>query len=104
MANMSREELERLWAEPRNWSWVYRCELDPRVIVSRRRWWMGWTINFAHPWAWPVLVVSGLIAVGPALLLMRLGWASELAFVVTVVASVCLLVALSHWEAMRSRE
>jgi hypothetical protein len=46
--SVSREELERLWAEPRNWGWVYRCALDPRVIVPRRRRWMGWTIDFAN--------------------------------------------------------
>ena len=101
---MSREELERLWADLRNWGWVYRCELDPRVIVPRRCRWMGWTINFAHPWAWPVPLISSLIVVGPVLLLMRLGWASELAFVVTVIASVCVLIAVSHWEATRARE
>lgn len=104
MGSLSREELERLWAEPRNWGWVYRCALDPRVIVPRRRRWMGWTINFAHSWAWPVLLFSVLIAVGPALLLTLFGLVSGLAAVVAVVVSVCLLVAVSHWEASRSRE
>jgi Family of unknown function (DUF5808) len=102
--SVSRAELERLWAEPRNWGWVYRCALDPRVIVPRRRRWMGWTINFAHPWAWPALLLSVLIAVGPALLLIQLGLDSGLDVVATVVASVSLLVVGSHWEASRPRE
>jgi uncharacterized protein DUF5808 len=102
--SVSREELERLWAEPRNWGWVYRCALDPRVIVPRRRRWMGWTINFAHPFAWPAFLLSFFIAVGPALLLMRFGLASGSTVIATVIASVCLLVIGSHWEASRPRE
>jgi hypothetical protein len=34
---------------------------------------MGWTINFAHPLAWPTLWISVLIAVGPVLTMLALG-------------------------------
>jgi hypothetical protein len=101
---MTRDELERVWATPGNWSLVYRCAEDPRVIVPRRRRWMGWTINFAHPLAWPVLFLSVLIAVGPGLLLLFLRLATPPLILAAVAASIAVLVALSHWEASRSRE
>ena len=65
---MTREELDRLWARPENWSSVYRCEEDPRVIVPRRRQWMGWTINFAHRLAWPVMIALVGVPLGIVLI------------------------------------
>ncbi len=42
----------KLLEEPDILKWknqiAYRCALDPRVIVPRRRRWMGWTIDFAN--------------------------------------------------------
>jgi len=32
---LSKEELERFWADPSNWSVVYYCPEDPRVIVPK---------------------------------------------------------------------
>jgi Family of unknown function (DUF5808) len=101
---VTRNDLERIWSTPSNWSLVYRCAQDPRIIVPRRRRWMGWTINFAHPLAWPVLILSVLFAIGPALLLLFLGMLTPPLLLVTVAASIAALVALSHWEASRSRE
>ncbi len=56
------EILEALWKSPENWKagGIYYCKADPRVIVSKRQKWMGWTINFARPSAFPTLL--GLIA------------------------------------------
>lgn len=101
---MTREELDRLWASPKNWSIVYRCKEDPRVIVPRRRRWMGWTINFAHPLAWLVLLLSVAIALGPFLVLLRIGVVSVPLLILVLVASIVFLVAFSHWEASHSRE
>ena len=101
---MTRDELERVWAAPGNWRLVYRCLEDPRVVVPRRRRWMGWTINFAHPLAWPVLLLSVLIAVGPALFLLFLRIVTPPLVLFVVVARIAILVGLSHWEASRSRE
>jgi uncharacterized membrane protein len=77
---MTPEQLERLWQDPRCWSpiGIYRCPLDPRIVVPKRIRWAGWTLNFAHRAAWPVLL--GL-----------------------VVLAVALIVALSAWEASRPR-
>lgn len=101
---MSREELERLWADPQYWTLVYRCPLDPRVIVPRRRPWMGWTVNFAHPRAWPVVLLAVLVAVVPGILLLGFFPRAPWMMVGGMVISVCLLVSGSHWEATRSRE
>ena len=64
---------------------------------------MGWTINFANPLAWPVLVASVLIAVVPALL--ALWWRpwSAAAVLLALAASIAVLVIGSHWEATRRR-
>ncbi|SRR6266540_5296083 len=48
-ASVTREDLDRLWADPKNWDIVYRCANDPRIIVPRRRRWMGWTIKLCAP-------------------------------------------------------
>ncbi len=71
---MSREELDRLWRDPRCWSpiGIHRCPADPRVIVPKRARWAGWTLNFARP-------------------------------ALTTLGSVTLLIALSAWEASGSR-
>ena len=101
---MTRKEIDEIWASPNNWSLVYRCVNDPRVIVPRQRPRMGWTINFAHPLAWASLIVMVSIAVGPGLLLFVLGIVSAPFFLLTIGVSIGTVVGLSHWEASRSRE
>jgi len=67
---MTQKEIEDCWRDPRNykgkWLKVYYCKADPRVIVPRRRKWMGWTVNFAHPCAIPMILLSFAIAVVPS--------------------------------------
>jgi hypothetical protein len=101
---MTRDELNRLWNDPKNWGIVYRCAEDPRVIVRKRNPLVGWTINFAHPLAGFAVLLSVAIAIGPFLLLMLFGIFSALLAMVTLFASIGLLIALSHWEESRSRE
>jgi uncharacterized membrane protein len=102
---VTREELERHWAKSENWSGAgfYYCPEDPRVIVPKRRPTMGWTINFAHPLAVPVLLLAFLFPAVPIVLLVRyhipVQW-----FIGALAICVCLLVLLSHLEATRSRE
>ncbi len=98
---MSREELDRLWRDPRCWSpvGIYRCAADPRVIVPKRVQWAGWTLNFARPAVWPVLLGSVLLAAGPTVLVIMSGRATPLGAALTTLGSVTLLIALSAWEA-----
>ena len=102
---MTREQLHRLWSDPQYWTspGFYRCPQDPRVIVPKRRQWAGWTINFAHPRAWPVLLLSVLVAIGPTLALASYGRVSGIGLVLTLGGSILLLVLGSHWEATRPR-
>ncbi len=48
---MTKEELEKLWADKNNWRWgaIYYCKNDPRLVVPKRIKWTGWTMNFAYP-------------------------------------------------------
>lgn len=101
---MTSEELDRLWARPVNWTLVYRCAEDPRVIVPRRRRWMGWTVNFARPQAWLVVVLCVVIAVGPFLVSVAMPAIPVLLKIAVLLASIGCLVGLAHWEASRSRE
>ena len=100
---MTRQELEKLWAEPNNWTLVYRCAEDPRLIVPKRLR-LGWTVNFGHPLAWIAVLLSVVIAIGPFMLLMFLRGTSAPVLILTLLASVGLLIAVSQWEATRSRE
>ena len=103
---MTREELDRLWRDPRFWSpiGIYRCPGDPRIVVPKRLRWAGWTLNFAHPAAWLVLFGSVMLVAGPTLLVVLSRRATPGEAMLTTLASVALLVALSAWEAQRSRD
>lgn len=41
------------WEKSENWrgGWLglYHSRRDPRLLVPKRRPWMGWTLNTAHP-------------------------------------------------------
>ena len=102
---MTPAELDRLWQDQRYWSpiGIYRCPLDPRLIVPKRIRWAGWTLNFAHRAAWLVLLGSVVLAAGPTLLVVLSRRAGPFEIILTTAASVALIVALSAWEASRSR-
>ncbi len=71
---MDKERLEELWADSNNWSgpWGgYNCAEDPRLIVPRRSKWAGWTLNQAHGSAWVLFFVTGLVAVVPTVIALK---------------------------------
>ena len=50
MNKKSQAELDALWSNDAHWTvFSYHCAEDPRLMVSKRPPWMGWTINSAHP-------------------------------------------------------
>lgn len=57
--------------DPENYRWgvFYFNQKDERVIVPKRNRWMGFTLNFANPLSWMVILTFIAIAV----LLSRLG-------------------------------
>jgi hypothetical protein len=102
---MAAPELEQLWQDPRHWTAgvIYHCAADPRVIVPRRWRWGGWTLNFAHPSAWLVLLAAVAVLVGPLLIVAatsRLTLATVLAVLVPSILLVCFAAA---WESERGR-
>ena len=91
---MTPEELEACWKDPGNRRCgVYYCKADPRVIVPKHLKWMGWTINFAHPSAIPVMLLTLAIVVVPVLFVRAWdgGIEAVLAAIVISTAAVCLL-------------
>lgn len=52
-----KNDLSRFTDDPRNWYlwFIYFCREDPRIAVPKRIAGLGWTLNFAHPWAVPFL-------------------------------------------------
>ena len=48
--------------DPENYKWgiFYFNPDDLRAVVPKRNRWMGWTLNFAQPLAW--VIILGIIA------------------------------------------
>mgnify|MGYP000259320783 CR=1 FL=1 len=64
---MTENEINDLWKDPKNWRifFIYYCKDDPRIIVSKRVKSMGWTLNFANPWAFPTIILVALCVLAP---------------------------------------
>jgi len=99
---MTENEINELWKDPRNWrvAFVYYCKDDPRVIVPKRLKITGWTLNFAHPWAIPTLILI-IIAVLAPFEILRLfdvsgnspWWLITIIFVLIGLVSFCFIMA-----------
>ncbi len=52
-----KNDLSRFTDDPKNWHlwFIYFCREDPRIAVPKRIAGLGWTLNFANPWAVPFL-------------------------------------------------
>lgn len=55
-------ELDRMRNNPDNYKWgiFYFNSKDTRFILPKRNQWMGWTLNFANPYSY--LIILGIIA------------------------------------------
>jgi uncharacterized membrane protein len=55
------QELDRMRNDPGNYKWgiFYFNPQDSRILVPRRIHWMGWTLNFASPYSY--LIILGII-------------------------------------------
>ena len=49
-----RNEDEKYW----KWNFIYYNPEDTRLFVPKRISWLGWTLNFANPFAYLVLALS----------------------------------------------
>ena len=98
------EQLEGFWRDPANWRLgIYRCAADPRVIVPKRAKWMGWTVNFAHRSAWPVLLAMVLLVAGPVSLLVCCGWTMAWLWYGVLVADIGVVCAVCWYFASPKR-
>ena len=105
-----RAEIERLWRDPasrKGWGvcGVYYQPRDPRLVVPKKTIQLGWTINFAHPWAVPALLLLLVCVPLPALLAVAaaafFGLGVTASIVVVAIAQIATIVALC---AMSSRQ
>ncbi len=100
---MTPREIEACWNDPRNRKGgVYFCKADPRVIVPRHRKWMGWTINFARPTAFPVLLGMIALLVLPANIV-RVSGGGTIASSITGIASIAVVCLLSAYLSSTKR-
>ena len=97
-----REEIERLWRAPESYKgWgllgVYYQPKDPRRVVPKRNM-PGWTLNFAHPWVIPSLILLMVCVPLPALLAMItavwLGLSIAASIILVGVAEIATIIAL----------
>ena len=60
---LQKEILDAMSKNPAYWKGIfYINRKDPRLIVPKLDPWLGWTINFASPYSW-LLVISLLIII-----------------------------------------
>ena len=103
---MSPEELYELWSDRSNWhvAGIYHCPADPRLIVSKRIKWTGYTMNFAHKRSYLLLLGILLLLLIPISFLTFLETTTAIVSIVGVfIVSVIALVLLCHWESTRAR-
>lgn len=51
-------ELDRMIHDPVNYKWyiIYFNPRDPRAIVPKRKKNIAWTLNFANPYSWMIVL------------------------------------------------
>jgi len=53
-----KHELDRMINDPVNYKWIvfYFNPRDPRTVVPKRKKNMAWTLNFASPYSWIIIL------------------------------------------------
>jgi len=59
------DPFDRMRNDPENYKWgiFYFNPKDPRILVPKRNRLMGWTLNFANPYSYLILIGIAAIAV-----------------------------------------
>jgi len=102
---MTKEELEKLWADKDNWLWgaIYHCKNDPRLVVPKRVKWTGWTMNFAYPWRAIGLIIFIILAsLLPFIIELRLNIATPAVICVTLAVVAVLIIGLGAYLSSRT--
>lgn len=60
------DPLARMRNDPENYKWgiFYFNSKDPRILVPKRNRLMGWTLNFANPYSYFILMGIAAFAIG----------------------------------------
>ena len=62
---------EAEWARPENWYGgllgIYASQRDARIVVPKRRRWMGWTINVGRPAGMAGIALIAALVIAAAL-------------------------------------
>ena len=83
------------WSKREYWRWWgYSCPNDPRIVVSKHPRWAGYTVNFAHKRAIPILAViaTGLSIPPVAVLVLMPGQV----FPIIAVSTLSILIMLAY--------
>ncbi|NJK87319.1 MAG: hypothetical protein HC906_16385 [Bacteroidales bacterium] len=64
-ATLNKLEKYEMVSNPENYKFgiFYYNAHDPRVIVPKKHWWMGWTFNFGNPYTYALLTGFLLLSV-----------------------------------------
>jgi hypothetical protein len=102
---LNQDALHRLWSDPAHWTstGLYNCVSDPRLIVSKRSRWAGWTLNIAHRSSFLVLVVLALIAVLPVVLVHEFISRRLLSLLIAIAVSAMAVVGICQFFSSRTR-
>lgn len=59
------DPLDRMRNDPENYKWgiFYFNSKDPRMLVPKRNRMMGWTMNFANPYSYLIIIGIAVFAI-----------------------------------------
>ena len=63
--DLKQAHLDQLWKDDKNWKMglVYFCKKDPRIVVKKRPYWIGWTMNMARYESYIILLTIIALAI-----------------------------------------
>ncbi|MFZ4595947.1 MAG: DUF5808 domain-containing protein [Verrucomicrobiaceae bacterium] len=90
---MSTLAMDRYYFDANNWKlgFIYFCRADQRILVPKRLWGLGWTLNFARPLAVPFLGFLLAVLFGALELASSLGGSGDLRFAVKLLGGLGLI-------------
>jgi hypothetical protein len=90
---MSTPAFDRHYYDSNNWKlgFIYFCRADERMLVPRRVWGLGWTLNFARPLALPFLGFLLALVAGVMELANAFGGSGDLRFAVKLLLALGLI-------------
>jgi len=104
---MISKEILELRKDPKNYIWkglIYHSPKDPYIIAPKRRAWMGWMFNFAHPKVWPMLFYALFASITPILFFIYLRHKNDWPLAVLYIGIASHVILLFLWAYKESTE